>query len=456
MSSDVVNPSQAGAVAPGPSSAQATQAAQARARAERLARFSRFDPGNEVLALDLAQSWHDAGDHAQALAVIDACVQAEPGTAASLSALRGRVLLAMGHWHEAAALHAAALDASPTRDEPPALSERVAQMFNLGYALLGQGDQPAQAVHWLGQSAQLAEQAAQSFDADTRARLHHHHALALLEAGQNTDARAALARARETAPDALEPLLTQATLALAASDDATAGVLARQALRAHATSARAWLLDAQVALSRADGEHALGSAVRALGLDPDLADAHLLAAQADLLLAQPRRARQRLLAAWPGLSTHAATMNAAGGAPLLALNLMGWACLADDDAAAAQAAFDQALQHTPDSVEAMTGLCSVARAERHAEQAAHWLTRARAAEPGHPLVQLLASDTRPPGSAPGALDGVWRQGLQQMLAQPGVEQSARRWQQRLREAAQATARTAPSAPATPAEPPAAG
>jgi tetratricopeptide (TPR) repeat protein len=395
----------------------AARAAELLARAQRLEAFAARDPGNADLLRDLADTYHQAGDHERALQALD-----RAGRGAPDAPLRGRLLLALGRWDDAARLFDEALQREPAS---------AALWFNLGYALWAAGEAPQRAVQCLARAAELSPQDPQVL---------RHLALAQEAAGDPAAAVATVSAAeRHGAADAaLLVLLSQ--LQLDAGDAPAAQAAAARAVSLDARSPAAWQARGQAALFALDAPAAAQSLRQSLDLHDD-PDTRVLLAQAQLMQGRAHQAR-RLLE--PLLAHHAAT----GAGDPVALCMAGWACCGDDDPAAAARAFEAALALDAQHADALAGLALV-RLALGAQQAARELVdRALAAEPEHLAARLVttqldnvaagSADARavvaavlrstPFGPVFGPVSGPSQASVAQALEHPALRSAAQRMQ----------------------------
>jgi cytochrome c-type biogenesis protein CcmH/NrfG len=333
------------------------------ARAARLEGYAALDRDNAALQLDLAQTYHRAGEHERALQVIDA----SPAGAGN-AALRGQLLLALGRWHEAELLFEAALRDAP---DSPAL------LFNLGYSVWAAGDRPARAAELFRQATLHDPQSVQA---------HCHLALALEAQADAAGADAALAQALTLEPNHLKALAMRARLELDAGHLQAAAHWAGRCVAAHPAASEGWQLKGQVALFQTDAEAAAKALRQALALDPQDIDTSVLLAQASLMLGRVRYARrllEQVLARDPGDDANEC--------------LLGWACIADNDIAGARRAFDAGIAIDPDNPDALAGAASVRLANGERAEAEELAQRALALDPQHVVARLIVAQMHEAG-----------------------------------------------------------
>ncbi|HWH83902.1 MAG TPA: tetratricopeptide repeat protein [Burkholderiaceae bacterium] len=328
-------------------------------RAERLQGYAAQDPTNLALLRDLAATWHAAGEHQRALDALDRA-EAAPGGPSALAPLRGPVLLALGRWQEAAAIFENALRTQP---------DSAALAFNLGYAVWASEQDPTRAV-------ELFRQAARIEPGD--ARLRFYLALALESAADLDAARQSLDAALAIDPRHVDALAMLGRLALDAGDLDRATDLAARCIAARPEHPAGWQLKGQAALFRMDAVDAAKSLRQALDLAPDDADTRVSLAQAALMQGRPRHAKDLLQQAVAENASHDA-----------ALCMLGWACIADNEAAGAAAAFERANAAAPDNPDAMAGIALLRLADGRRDEALQWTERALALEPAHAMAGLL-------------------------------------------------------------------
>jgi len=327
-------------------------------RAQRLERFALQDPANWPLRLDLAQTYHRAGLHPSALEVLDRPAAAEPPH--DVASLRGQLLLAMGRWSEAIALYEAAQAQQP---ESPAIA------FNLGYAVWASEADPARAVTLYRRALAL----------DPNQMAAYRHLASALEAtGDLPAARQALDQALERAPTDSQTLLQLGRLLIDTGDFAGAAAIAARCVDAAPISADAWAFKGQVALFELDAAAAARSLRQALDLDPAAVDTRVLLAQANLLQGRVRPARTLL---------EAATGDQAADDG--ALCMLGWACLYEEDVAAADSAFQRAARTEPENADAWSGRAVVALAQARTDDAGTAANKALHLEPEHVIARLV-------------------------------------------------------------------
>ena len=385
-------------------------------RAQRLERFALQDPANWPLRLDLAQTYHRAGMHSSALEVLDRPAAAEPPVDAA--SLRGQLLLAMGRWAEAIALYEAAQAQQP---ESPAIA------FNLAYAVWASEADPARSV--------VLFRRALALDPGQMAA-YRHLASALEATGDLAAARQALDQALERSPTDSQALLQLGRLLIDTGDFVGAAAIAARCVAAAPTSAQAWAFKGQVALFELDAAAAARSLRQALDLDPAAADTRVLLAQANLLQGRVRPARALLEAA-------AADQTADDGA----LCMLGWACLYEEDVAAADSAFQRATLAEPENADAWAGRAVVALAQARAADAGAAAGKALHLEPEHVIARLVVQrlhelDGRA-DEAKAVIDAVlasspfgpFNTSTAGLLQTPGVQRVLKRQQRRMGSAA---------------------
>lgn len=352
------------------------------ARAERLEGFARQDPANAALLRDLAGAYHQAGEHAKALEVLDRCA-GDAGDEPALHGLRGQVLLALGRWDDAARLFDSALAREPNA---PAL------LFNTGYALWAAGTEP-------GRAAALLARAAEFHPANPHVLIHA--ALAADDAGHAAAARGYLSAALALEPRNARALLLLARLLLQDGETDRAAELADRCIAAQPAKPDGWQLKGEIALFGMDGATASKCLQQALDLDPQDTDTRVSLAQAALLQGRTKHARQCVEAALQREPAH-----------VQALGLLGWLHAADNDNAAARAAFSAAIAADSGAAEAHAGLACVALAEGDVAAARMHGDAALASEPANPLAQLVAARTDELQGAPDRA----RAAMQDLLA----------------------------------------
>lgn len=326
------------------------------ARASRLEAFAVRDPGNTQLLRDLAQTYHQGGDHAKALQVLE---RIDPSDQAD-EPLRGQLLLALGIWDEAAHLFEHAL-----RREPAS----AALWFNRGYALWAAGADLAEAASCLAKAAQLSPE-------DPRIR--RHLALAYDSAGELERALQTLTTALEAGCVDCELLVLLSQLELQTGHIEGAQQAAERAIAADPRFAPAWQAKGQASLFAMDAAAAYKALRQASALDPHDSDCQVLLAQACLMLGRPHQARHLI-----------DSLNKVGAADSTALCLLGWACCAEDDVAAAQDAFESALAQDPENADALAGLACLLAARGEREAARSTVARALQIEPEHATAKLV-------------------------------------------------------------------
>lgn len=386
-------------------------------RAQRLERFALQDPANWPLRLDLAQTYHRAGLHPSALEVLDRPAAAEPPP--DVASLRGQLLLAMGRWSDATALYEAAQAQQP---------ESAAIAFNLAYAVWASEADPARAVTLLRRAVAL----------DPNQLAAYRHLASALEATSDLPAaRQALDQALERSPTDSQTLLQLGRLLIDTGDFAGAAAIAARCVAAAPTMADAWAFKGQVALFELDAAGATRSLRQALDLDPAAVDTRVLLAQANLLQGRVRPARALLEAATGG------DQPADDGA----LCMLGWACLYEEDVAAADSAFQRAAHAEPESADAWSGCAVVALAQARADEAGTAANKALHLEPEHVIARLVVRrlhelDGRA-DEAKALIDAVlasapfgpFNTSTAGLLQSPGVQRVLRRQQRRMGSAA---------------------
>jgi tetratricopeptide (TPR) repeat protein len=330
-------------------------------RSQRLRAYAAQDPTNLALLRDLASTLHAAGEHGQALEVLDRIGETE-GASSTVAALRGQVLLALGRWDQAAAVFEAGLLAQP---------DSAAVAFNLGYALWAAGTSPARAVELFRRAAQIEP---------ANARFHYHLALALEAHDDPQGARRSLHEALVIDPAHAPALAMLGRLALDAGDLDTASTIAERCVRVRPDHAAGWQLKGQVALFRMDAAAAAKSLRQALDMAPDDVDTLVFLAQASLMQGRARHAKALLQQAVDRAPSHDG-----------ALCMLGWACVAEDDAASAAAAFERAQAVAPDNADAWAGIACLQLAGGDRDGALRSVRSAQAIEPSHAMVALVES-----------------------------------------------------------------
>jgi tetratricopeptide (TPR) repeat protein len=380
-------------------------------RAQRLEGYAAQDPANVELLCDLAQTYHQAGEHERALAVLDRAEHAG-GQPSRFAALRARLLMALGRWQEAATLLEGELAAAP---------DSAALLANLGYARWAAGE-AASALQPLERAAEL--------DAGS-ADIRYQFALALEETGDPTAASQMLQEAIARDSRHARALAMLARLALDAGDLAGATELAGRCTAADPQGAAGWQLRGQVALFHMDAAAASKYLRQALDLDPADVDTCVSLAQASMMQGRVRHARSLLNEAVERDATHDA-----------AWCMLGWACAAENDAAAAGVAFERALAVTPDHPDALAGQACLHLSEGRREEALAAAQRALVVDAQHTVANLVvARACELDGRAPEArelLDGVLASTpfgpmgstVAQMLRDRGTSSAARKMQRR--------------------------
>lgn len=329
-------------------------------RAERLEGYAQSDPSNAALLLDLAETYHHAGAHDRALAVLDRVADADRAAGV---ALRGQVLMAMARWDDAAALYEEALGRDPAN---PAL------LFNFGYALMGADRDAARASALLTQAAQL----------DPRdVRVARWQALALDAVGDAEGARAAAQRAVAIEPDDFDARLTLSQLMLDTGDTAQALEAAKRCTMTHPSAAQGWAHKGQIELMQLDAAAAAKSLRTALDLDGSDIDTRLALAQASMMTGRTQHARRLV----DEVIAADATNDAAWG-------MQGWLCVASNNLADARAAFDKALALAPDSADAWAAVASMHLAAGERDSAARAAAKATDLAPGHVLAMMVQAE----------------------------------------------------------------
>jgi len=387
-------------------------------RAQRLQRYAVQDPTNLALLRDLASTLHAAGEHAQALEVLDR-IDALSGEPSSGAALRGQVLLALGRWGDAQALFESA-----RRQQP----ESAALAFNLAYALWASEKDGARAIELFADAVRLEPD---------NPRFRYYLALALEASGDANAARQALEKAIEIDPGHFDALAMLGHLALGGGDLSAASAFAGRCVAAQPTRADGWQLKGQVALFQLDAAAAAKSLRQALDLAPDDVDTRVSLAQAALMQGRARHARELLLQAVVQDPSHDG-----------ALSMLGWACAAENDAPAAATAFERARTRNPENPDAWAGGACICLANGQKESALQWADRALAIDPTHAIASLVKAriaelddrvvDARAIveavlGSAPGQpLGASFGQTVANAAASPGVKRMQRRFTRQLR------------------------
>lgn len=331
-------------------------------RAARLEGFAAQDPNNSTLLLDLAGTYHLAGKHALALATLDRWT--EPADS-QLSDLRGQVLLALGRWQDAEQLFEAALAGAP---DSPALA------FNLGYAAWASGKDRHRAVKLLWRATQLEP---------SNVHFHYHHAMALEVCGDSAGAGVALDQGLSVEPDHLKCLAMLGRLHLDAGDFAAASGCALRCTTAHPASAVGWQLKGQISLFQMDAQSASKNLRHAMAIDSEDVDTYIFLAQASFLQGRVRHARQLL-----------STALAIDGDDDVALCMLGWACMADNDMPAATAAFDEALGVSPESADAFAGSACLQLSSGNLHEADRMAQQALSMDQEHIVARLIMAQVR--------------------------------------------------------------
>ena len=331
------------------------------ARARKLEGYAAQDPGNLSLLRDLAQTYHRAGEHQRALDVLDGSPDVAEAPA-PWAALRGQLLLALGRWDDAARLFEKALQQQP---------DSSALLFNLGYATWASDSDPDLAIERLSRAAQAEP---------TNARFRHQLALALESAGDVDAAMQALRETLAIEPDHADALFTLGRLELDAGAFDEASASAARCIAAHPARATGWLLKGQIALFQMDAAAAAKSLRQALDLDPDDVDTRVSLAQASLMQGRPRHAR--------ALLEEAVAKDPADDA---AQCMLGWACIADNDAQAAGAAFARAHALAPQNADALAGSACIRLSEGQTRPALQLAEQALTLDRGHVIAQMIVA-----------------------------------------------------------------
>jgi tetratricopeptide (TPR) repeat protein len=382
-------------------------------RARKLEGYAAQDPGNSTLLLDLAETYHRAGEHERALSVVERVESLADGPA-QCAALKGRLLLALGRWDEASALFERALHDAP---------DSAALVFNLGYSIWASGAEPQRAVDLLRRATSIEP---------ANADFHYHLALALEETESLNDAMEALEQALSLNARHDKALGMLGRLKLDAGQFEQALELAERCIAAHPGNPVGWHLKGQVALFKMDAAAASKSLRQALDLDPADADTRVSLAQASLMQGRARHARTLLDEAVARDASHDG-----------ALCMLGWACVADNDAAAAGTAFERARTLAPDNPDALAGLALVRLSDARHEEALALAQDALALEPDHAMATLIIAREREPQGRPaegkglvasvinstpfGPLKSTFGQAIQSSAASPAVRQLHRRF-----------------------------
>ena len=392
-------------------------------RAGRLEAYASQDPTNAALLHDLATTYHGAGHHEQALEVLDRVQSVGDAASPALDALRGQVLLALGRWDDASDLFAKALQVQP--DSAPLL-------FNLAYAVWASEKDPRRAVSLFERAVGLD---------GSNLRFRHHLALALEAAGDPDGAIAALEQALAIDPRHLGSLAMLGRLELDAGDFDAAAEFASRCIATHPGQAAGWQLKGQVALFQMDAQSAARSLRQALDLDAADIDTQISLSQATLMLGRPRHARQLLARAIDSEPSND-----------VALCLLGWACIADNEAQAARKAFTEALRADPGNADAPAGLAVLALSAGDSTECLEHAESALALDAGHVVAKLAkarAQESREhPAEAKALVDDVLKStpfgpvqtNVAQMLDASRGSEAVRRMHRRF-------ARTASTSPA---------
>jgi tetratricopeptide (TPR) repeat protein len=339
------------------------------ARAQRLERFAQMDPGNQALRLDLARTYHLAGEHAAALGVLDgAGPEAKQGRPLPL---RGELLLALGRWEEAIAFYRQAGESEPGSG---------AIAFNLAYATWASGAEPEQTIALFRAAVKLDP---------ANARAWRLLATVLSDAGETLSAVQTIEQVLTQWPDDAETLRLAAQLYLDAGQLEKAARYADRSVAAAPADAEAWAIKGNVALFSLDAAAAWKSLRQAVDLAPKDVDARVSLAQAALMQGRARHARDVLeaaLALEPGNAS--------------ALCMTAWACLADDDNAAAAAAFQRAATEEPDNADAWAGTALIALGAGDAAHAGSASDRALELDAQHPIATLVRARLQETGGRP--------------------------------------------------------
>lgn len=378
-------------------------------RAERLERFSTQDPNNVELLRDLAQTYHLAGDHPKALSVLD---RIEPDQREADDPLRGQLLLSTGRFEDAATLFERALSRHP---------DSAALWFNLGYSLYA-SERAQEAAPKLHKAMELEP---------ANPRVRRFLALTLVDAGREDQALQTLNQAVVDGAIDAELLITLSQLELDAGHIEDASAAANRAVAAAPSNALAWQAKGQAALFALDPSTA-GKALRqSLEINPADVDSEILLAQANIMLGKSHLARRSL-----------SKVKDQGRANAEVLSTLGWACCADNDAAAAKEAFGLAINHAPDNVDALNGMTCVLLAEGDLPEAQRLNEQALALDADHVIGKLLSSELHKAqrgGSSDASLMGnllaampfgPLDMSLQQALENPKLASSANRYQRK--------------------------
>lgn len=331
-------------------------------RAARLEGFAAQDPNNSTLLHDLADTYHLAGKHVSALSILDRWTGPADG---HLNDLRGQVLLALGRWQDAEQLFEAALVHAP---------DSSALTFNLGYAAWASGQDPHRAVKLIWRATQLDP---------SNVHFHYHHAMALEASGDSAAAVVALDQGLSFKSDDLKCLAMLGRLHLDASDFAASSECASRCTTAHPASAVGWQLKGQIALFQMDAQSASKSLRHAMAIDNEDVDTYIFLAQAAFMQGRVRHARQLL-----------GTALVIDAADEVAICMLGWACMADNDIPAATAAFDGALAVAPENADALAGSACLQLSSGNLQEAESMALKALRVDQEHIVAQLVMAQVR--------------------------------------------------------------